>query len=467
MLKEFVCMGRFSIRFGLAFLFLLLLLCACSDRRGAGTSEESEGLYAVTDLDIAGVTQKGPFASGSKVSVQGVDCKTMKPTGEIFYGAVENDKGEFTVENITLKSSCAMLEVTGYYLNEVTGVKSTQEMTLRVLTNLKNREKANVNILTHLEYERVKYLVSKKNLSFDAAKAQAETEVLAAFDIAGAATEFEDLNIFEQGDANAALLAVSVLMQSDIERTGAWDDIETKAEITDWARTAEASGEMESIRKNVESWNGAAVAPAFEKYVENYDGKRNPVLNPEIEYDSTADARDGQLYKTVSIGNQVWMAQNLNYSDVSNMPELDGNTWCYDDNRSNCNVAGRLYTWAVAVNSLCPEGFHLPDTTEWNTLFAFVGGNANAGPILCSLIGWDDVNGTDDFGMSVYPAGERYHSGSFDSEGAKAYIWTAVELPDETENSAYVVYITEEDAVSFKKAFKDNGASVRCIKDNF
>ena len=83
------------------------------------------------------------------------------------------------------------------------------------------------------------------------------------------------------------------------------------------------------------------------------------------------------------------------------------------------------------------------------------------------VLGWDDVGGTDDFGFSVVAVGERYHSGSFDSEGSKAYLWTATSLPDDSENSAIATYFVEDATVSFKKNFKDNGASVRCVKDKF
>ena len=465
----------------LVFLLLLnALFCACSEgNKNAGTTEESEGLYAVRDLDIAGVTQKGPFVTGSTVSVLGIDCKTMILTGERFTGVVINDKGEFTVEEVNLKSSCAVLEVTGYYFNEVTGEKSNDPLTLRVLTDFQNREKANVNILTHMEYNRVKYLVSEKNMAFAMAKAQAENEVLAAFDIEGSVIEFEDMNIFEQGDDNAALLAVSVLMLgdenvaglterldqfgADIEDNGAWNDAETKAAIADWARNAEASGEIQTIRMNVESWGGEASVSSFEKYVEQFDGTHNTVLNPEIAYDSIVDVRDGQVYKTVRINNQIWMAQNLNYVD-STKASLVENSWCYDDNLSNCETAGRLYAWTVAQDSVCPDGWHLPDTTEWNVLFDAVGGLDNAGIVLKSELGWDTVNGTNNYGFSVVAAGERYRSGSFDSEGIKAYIWSATENAVD-ENMAYAMYFGGDGLESSSNFFKDNGFSVRCIKD--
>ena len=467
-----------------AFMFALIssIFVACSDSKVAGGSSDDAGIIA--DLNVAGVSQKGPFVKGSAVTVQGIDCKTMELTGERFDGVVKSDKGDFEVNNVNLSSTCAVFEVTGFYLNEISGQKTNGELTLRALTDLTDRKNVNINLLTHLEYERIKHLVTEKKLSFAEAKTQAEREVLASFDISNEVEGFENLNIFESGDGNAALLAVSVLMQADAdvakleERTnefsaaiatnGSWDNEEAKTEIADWVRDAEASGKIEMIRKNVENWNESNKVSAFEKYVEGFgEGlSRDSYLNPVTPYDSIVDNRDGQVYKTVKIGEQVWMAQNLNYIDTAKAIFKDS-SWCYDNNPRNCTRAGRLYTWTVAKDSLCPEGYHLPDTTEWNTLFASVSGTANAGTVLRSILGWDSVNGTNDYGFSAVAVGERYHSGSFDSEGTKAFIWTATALPEESENSAYAAYFVENATVSFKKNFKDNGASVRCLKDTF
>ena len=159
-------------------------------------------------------------------------------------------------------------------------------MTLRALTDLSDRKKVNINLLTHLEYERVMYLVTKKKMSIADAKAQAEEEVLASFAIEGDFAEAEDLNIFETGDGNAALLAVSVLLQSDVDvagltermgefsislaEGGSWDDADTKTAIADWACDIDLKGSLSKVRKNVEDWKYADTVPAFEKYVSNF-----------------------------------------------------------------------------------------------------------------------------------------------------------------------------------------------------
>lgn len=252
---------------------------------GGGASGDA-GVTAVVDLEVAGVSQKGPFVTGSAVAVQELDGITLKQTGKSFKGSIKSDKGDFAIKDINLESQYAILEATGYYRDEVSGKKSSGMVTLRALTDLSSRKTVNINLLTHLEYERVMYLVNKKKMSIADAKAQAEGEVLASFAIAGDFGESEDLNIFKTGDGNAALLAVSVLLQSDVDvaglterigefsislaEGGSWDDADTKALIADWACDIDLKGSLSKIRKNVESWKYADTVPAFEKYVTNF-----------------------------------------------------------------------------------------------------------------------------------------------------------------------------------------------------
>jgi uncharacterized protein (TIGR02145 family) len=206
-------------------------------------------------------------------------------------------------------------------------------------------------------------------------------------------------------------------------------------------------------------------------------------------YDATAktlkDLRDDKTYKTVTIGTQTWMAENLNYET--------GNSYCYGDDASYCSKYGRLYTWAAAMDSsgtwstngkgcgygsecsptgtirgICPEGWHLPDTTEWNTLFTAVGGSFTAGTALKSTSGWNEDegesgNGTDSFGFSALPAGYRYNGGDYDNEGYDAYFWSSTEY-----NSNYAYYMLlyyNYDYAALYDGNKNYGFSVRCLKD--
>ena len=186
-------------------------------------------------------------------------------------------------------------------------------------------------------------------------------------------------------------------------------------------------------------------------------------------YDATAktltDLRDGQTYKTVKIGEQVWMAENLNYADSVKTPSLKGKSWCYDGVAGYCEKYGRLYTWAAA-KTVCPEGWHLPSYDEWNTLFTAVGGKSTAGAKLKSQTGWtayDGITNEDSFGFSALPAGYRNSIGNYYGEGNYAYFWSSTEYGS---NYAYYMYLYYGSDYAYLDYYsKYYGLSVRCVKD--
>ena len=439
----------------------MIFMAACSDdsKDTAGTSEESEGLYAVENLDVAGLAQKGPFVKGSAVTVQGIDCKTMKFTEEEFKGKVKSNKGDFGIDSVNLSASCALFTVSGYYMNEVTGKKSSEKLTLHAITDLSKRKSVNINVLTELEYERVMMLVSKNKMSFANAKLLAEEEVLASLGVLNLFESFEGLNIYEKGDGNATLLATSVLLQSDLDakkladrmddfassiaETGEWNDEKTKTEMANWAAAAEADGTFEDIRKNIEKWGDNDESPEFEKVIEKFGA------------DSTmTDSRDGKVYRTIKIGNQVWMAENLNF-------KIDS-SYCYNDSSKYCKKYGRLYSWAAAKRA-CPEGWHLPTIDEFETLFAAVGGQSTAGKKLKSASGWKkDGNGTDDYSFTALPAGGRSTNESFYGGDGGAYFWSSTEYG---KNRSYYIFLNyQDDEANEVDYYRDDGMSVRCVK---
>ena len=497
----------------------LLAACSSSDDKGvAGGASGDAGIVAIKDLEVAGVSQKGPFVKGSAVTVQGIDCKTMKFSDEVFEGKVKSDKGDFAFDDVTLSSTCAVFEATGKYRSEITGKESAGEITLHALTDLKDRENVNINVFTELEYERLMYLVTEKGKKFAEAKEQAEKEVLAAFDIAGSFEEFENLNIFEAGDENAALLAVSVMIQAETDdaglakrvekfvdsfaESGKWKDSDTKKAISEWAVEATANGKLDSIRKNVEAWNDGDKVATFEKFIEAYADGDSIILSSSSfrsssstpvgdlssssakagsEYDATAntlkDLRDGQVYKTVKIGDQVWMAENLNFETDS--------SFCYRDSAYFCAMHGRLYKWAAAVGKsesecgygntcslpsgdvqgVCPSGWHLPSKAEFESLIATVGEDSTAGKVLKSASGWSSGgNGLDDFGFAALPAGDRGHDGGYSGAYFLAFFWSSTEIND---NNVFNMYLTfNGDSVHQSVDIKDMGNSVRCVKDD-
>ena len=196
---------------------------------------------------------------------------------------------------------------------------------------------------------------------------------------------------------------------------------------------------------------------------------------------SLTDSRDGQTYKIVTIGTQMWMAQNLNY-------RIDG-SYCRDGIRSSCTKYGRLYTWAAAMDSagtwstngkgcgyyktctptypvrgVCPTGWHLPTQMEWRTLYAAVGGFSTAGTKLKSTSGWySGGNGTDDYSFSALPAGNRDYKGDYYLEGHSAYFWSSTEYGGYYAWSMYLNYYN--DFADLWCYYKNEGFSVRCVQD--
>ena len=190
-----------------------------------------------------------------------------------------------------------------------------------------------------------------------------------------------------------------------------------------------------------------------------------PSSSTSVVYGSLVDSRDGQVYKTVNIGTQTWMAQNLNY--------VTDNSCCYDDNPSSCIKYGQLYTWDAAMIA-CPSGWHLPTMKEWELLSAAVGGESTAGRKLKATTLWEAKDGIineDAYGFSAFPAGYRSGKGEFFGEGGSAYFWNAPQNGDNYPSCMYLdnwtncmhleYYLHHE----YYPDDEDSRFSVRCVKD--
>lgn len=178
------------------------------------------------------------------------------------------------------------------------------------------------------------------------------------------------------------------------------------------------------------------------------------------EYGELVDDRDGQTYKTVKIGDQWWMAQNLNYRREAKYK--NDYCYCYNNSKDNCDKFGRLYVWDAAADA-CPKGWHLPSTAEWKTLIDSVGGEKVAGITLKTSDWISSGEATDAFGFSVLPAGFRdWVSNYYWEEGYQAFFWTS----DEYENSSGCVYFQGQyDNADIRSRDADYGYSVRCVMD--
>jgi uncharacterized protein (TIGR02145 family) len=203
------------------------------------------------------------------------------------------------------------------------------------------------------------------------------------------------------------------------------------------------------------------------------------VFNTSITYVTMTD-QEGNAYKTVTIGTQVWMAENLRtgrYRNgesipiVSSAASWDGynrsaTCWYGNDSINNHCAYGRLYNWYVVSDSrnLCPSGWHVPSDAEFTTLTNTLGGESVAGGKLKSATGWDlGGNGTNTSGFSGRPGGGRNASGAFTTQGSVGTWWTTTKIGND---SAWLRNITLNtvtvergtDALAI-------GRSIRCLKD--
>jgi uncharacterized protein (TIGR02145 family) len=204
--------------------------------------------------------------------------------------------------------------------------------------------------------------------------------------------------------------------------------------------------------------------------------------------DGVDKGNDIRNYRTVQIGNQKWMAENLNYNvNGSKCYGEGGQVYDYDEEtrteiyttlsnaeiQANCDTYGRLYDWATA-KTVCPSSWHLPSDAEWQTLINYVetqkSCNDCAGKYLKSTNGWnwndeEDIsgNGADAFGFSALPGGRGDPDGDFSKAGDSSHWWSSSESGADY---AYDIRISYDNALGDKSNRKKADLfSVRCVQD--
>jgi uncharacterized protein (TIGR02145 family) len=209
-------------------------------------------------------------------------------------------------------------------------------------------------------------------------------------------------------------------------------------------------------------------------------------FNPGLLYGTITDI-DGNSYKTIQIGSQIWMAENLRVTKFKNnitIPNIsdslqwagiyDNNTQAhalayYQNDPSNNSVYGKLYNWHAAVNTngICPQGWHVPSDGEWTILTNFLGGESVAAGKMKSvgISYWKspNVEATNSSGFSALAGGLRYYYSSFDFLFDFGTWWSAT--ADNTTRS-WARYLSYEYGSVFRtSSIKENGFSIRCLKD--
>lgn len=173
------------------------------------------------------------------------------------------------------------------------------------------------------------------------------------------------------------------------------------------------------------------------------------VVCPDNARGAFTDERDGHVYRYTTIGNQVWMAQNLNYASKD--------SYCmYKDD--SCFTKGRVYYYE-GLDSACPKGWHLPSHKEWVDLYGLMGGDSIAALRLKSAEGWlklnvdDGPSGTDDCEFSIFPA-KTVRNGN---ENYVASFWTS------SMQSEY--FRSNDDAINVWTVYEGEYFSIRCLRD--
>ena len=196
-------------------------------------------------------------------------------------------------------------------------------------------------------------------------------------------------------------------------------------------------------------------------------------FKPQGSSSSFTDSRDGRTYKTVTIGNQVWMAENLAYLPAFNKFSMqEDDEKCYyvqnyygrdlEDaiETFEYKMLGALYNWPAAIDA-CPEGWHLPTEADFEALIDAVNNDGNA--LKSKGQGTEGGAGTNTSGFSALLAGLRYGSGLFSGSGLSANFWCSAEYES---SNAYFLYLFQDDGGVFLfDYYKEAAFSVRCVKD--
>jgi uncharacterized protein (TIGR02145 family) len=208
-----------------------------------------------------------------------------------------------------------------------------------------------------------------------------------------------------------------------------------------------------------------------------------------LDYDCIVTDIDGNIYATISIGDQLWMAENLKVTHYNNGDPVtyitseeywgsmdEGQYAVYDDEPTNANIYGNLYNWAVIgdIRGVCPIGWHVPSDDEYTVLTDFLGGESVAGGKMkeAGLEYWDYYNdqisleATNESGFTGLPAGHRNtNTGDYIYMGFYGYFWSSTETSSDLAWRRYLFYYSS--GVARDTFGKPNGFSIRCVTDDY
>jgi hypothetical protein len=274
------------------------ILNSCENKNNDDHDKNNDISKILSVEKITGYVQKGPFLNGTTIVISELTSDLIQ-TGKNFSSIILDNKGSFEINNIELISQYVGLRANGFYYNEISADNSEAQLTLTALSDLTDKTSLNVNILSHLEKSRVEYLVSNGNY-FSDAKHQAQQEILDIFKISKSDIKSSELlDISKEGDDNAILLAISIILQgyrtvaelsellanisTDLREDGILNSNSLGSELINDAKLLD----LVEVRNNIENRYSElglnTIIPVFEKYIHHF------IDSSEFEFTDTID----------------------------------------------------------------------------------------------------------------------------------------------------------------------------------
>ncbi|MGD1890109.1 MAG: Kelch repeat-containing protein [Cyclobacteriaceae bacterium] len=239
----------------------------------------------VVSIDLKGYVQKGPFINSTAITLSELNEK-LTATGKNFTTQIADNRGSFSLKDIELESDFVQLQANGFYFDEVKGEKSAAQLTLFALADVSNASSVNVNLLSHLERNRVVYLMQEEKQEFAEAKKQAQQEILTAFGIVQDSIGYsEQLDISQKGDQHAILLAISAVLQgnngvadlsellgnliTDLREDGTLNSEVIQTGLKEQAKTLDLSQIRQNLEARYAEMGVEATIPNFEQYIDS------------------------------------------------------------------------------------------------------------------------------------------------------------------------------------------------------
>jgi hypothetical protein len=277
-------MNKFAVLASLIILSAVFLSC-----------KKSEESYT-----FSGKAQKGPFIAGANITINELN-ENFEQTGKSFSSSTASDDGSFSLNSVELATPYALITVNGFYFDEVSGTVTQSALNLQAIADLSGKNTVNVNALTHVIRTRIEKLIADGN-SFEQANQTAKTELLSLFfDVTNLETDFDQLDITQSSEANAALLAFSVMMAGSSANTAVLVELLTKIR-TDFGEngTVNNAALLQQVKINTAlltpfiirhnmatKYAGLGISasiPNFEKYINKFVEKFAEIIYTDYHY---------------------------------------------------------------------------------------------------------------------------------------------------------------------------------------